>query len=53
MDVVSDVIVHQGWVQCLEVSVVNILEDETWGLRLRVSDHIKQLYDVRASTKIL
>ena len=53
VDVVSDVIIHQRGVQHLEVSVVDILEDEAWCLRLGVSDHIKQLYDVGASTEIL
>ncbi len=53
MDVVSDVIVHQSWVQRLKVSVVHILEDEAWGLGLRVSDHIKQLNDVWASAEVL
>ena len=53
MDVVSDVIVHQSWVQRLKVSVVHVLKDEAWGLGLRVSDHVKQLNDVGTSAEVL
>ena len=53
MDVVSDVIVHQSGIQRFEVCVVHILKHEAWGLGLRVSDHIKQLYDVWASAEVL
>lgn len=53
MDVVPDVVVHQRGVQRLEVCVVHILKDEAWGLGLGVTDHIKQLYDIGASTEVL
>lgn len=53
MDVVSDVIVHQSGIQRFEVCVVHILKYEAWGLGLRVSDHVKQLYDVWASAEVL
>ena len=53
VDVVSDVVIHQGRVQCLEVCVVHILKHEAWGLGLRISDHIKQPYDVCASDEVL
>ena len=53
MDVVPDVVVHQRGVQRFEVCVVHILKDEAWGLGLGVTDHIKQLYDIGASTEVL
>ncbi len=53
MDVVPDVIIHQRWVQRFKVCVVHILKNEAWSLRLRVTDHIKQLYDIGASTEVL
>ena len=52
-DVVSDVVVHKGGIQDLEVCIVNMLKNKAWCLRLLVANNIQQLDNVGTSAKIL
>mmetsp|Transcript_63014 Transcript_63014/g.176255 ORF Transcript_63014/g.176255 Transcript_63014/m.176255 type:complete len:203 (-) Transcript_63014:2-610(-) len=52
-DVVANVPIRKSRVQCFEVYVVDMLEDEAWGQRPWISNSVKQLDDVRAAAKIL
>jgi hypothetical protein len=52
-DVVPNVAVYKGRVQRFEVCVVDILEDKAGGLRLRITHHVQQLYDIGTAAQVL
>lgn len=53
IDVVSYVIVWQCWIKHFKICIIHIFKNKTWSLWLLVSDDIKQLHNIRPSTKIL
>ena len=53
VNIVSYIVVDESWVQGPEVRIVDVLEHQTRGLALAITDNIEQSDDVRATREIL